>query len=154
MCLHACTIRHRGRATRSVDHDRHCDTHVRESGTAAQPVKSETFSDQWHMRVYSHAANACHRIASERQIPDIPSRTNVRASRVFPATGCAIFSILIYVLANARVLKLLDGTWVAHQEVRGNAVQVVAQGTGPPNSVNWLPSNWLPQVQVLGFPLQ
>ena len=28
---------------------------VRESGTAAQPVKPETFSDQWHVRVYSHA---------------------------------------------------------------------------------------------------
>ena len=41
---------------------------VRESGTAAQPVKSETFSDQWHVRVYCHAANACHRTASERQI--------------------------------------------------------------------------------------
>ena len=31
---------------------------VRESGTAAQPVKSETFSDQWHVRVYSHAAGS------------------------------------------------------------------------------------------------
>ena len=27
-------------------------------------VKSETFSDEWHVRVYSHAANACHRIAT------------------------------------------------------------------------------------------
>ena len=37
-------------------------------------VKSKTFSDQWHVRVYSHAANACHRIASERQNLVYPSR--------------------------------------------------------------------------------
>ena len=34
---------------------------VRESGTAAQPVKSETFSDEWHVRVYSHAARSSSR---------------------------------------------------------------------------------------------
>ena len=34
---------------------------VRQRGTAAQPVKSETFSDQWHVRVYSHAARSSSR---------------------------------------------------------------------------------------------
>ena len=47
-------------------------------------VKSETFSDEWHVRVYSHAANACHRTASERQILVYPSRMIGYPSRVFP----------------------------------------------------------------------
>ena len=47
-------------------------------------MKSETFSDEWHVRVYSHAANACHRTASERQILVYPSRMIGYPSRVFP----------------------------------------------------------------------
>ena len=41
---------------------------VRESGTAAQPVKSETFSDQWHVRVYSHAARSSSRSSLLKKI--------------------------------------------------------------------------------------
>ena len=31
---------------------------LRPTEVARQPVKTETFSDQWHVRVYSHAAGS------------------------------------------------------------------------------------------------
>ena len=79
---------------------------VRESGTAAQPVKSETFSDEWHVRVYSHAARSSSRssLFEEDRLTTADSGQRSRRighlSRVFPPRD-----VLSSLVENADVIE-------------------------------------------------
>ena len=86
---------------------------VRESGTAAQPVKSETFSDEWHVRVYSHAARSSSRssLFEEDCLTTADSGQRSRRighlSRVFPPRDVLSSLLAAEGLSTARTLALL-----------------------------------------------